>query len=119
MGQNKLQAALDKLEAYFKHATDEELDELCRKTNELTEPPTENEVIPITAVEWLKSFMLKPLSQWPDDYWQQAKEMEKKQIIDSWTDGYMLGVNGWITEDYNRGIGYYCKTFNKKYDDEI
>jgi hypothetical protein len=31
-----------------------------------------------TSVEWLESFMLKPLSQWPDDYWEQAKEMENK-----------------------------------------
>jgi hypothetical protein len=33
-----------------------------------------------TAVEWLYSFMLKPLSQWPDDMWDQAKEMEKEQM---------------------------------------
>ena len=33
-----------------------------------------------TAVDWLYSFMLKPISQWPDDMWDQAKEMEKEQM---------------------------------------
>jgi hypothetical protein len=32
-----------------------------------------------TAVEWLEETMLKPLIQWPDDIWEQAKEMEKEQ----------------------------------------
>jgi hypothetical protein len=31
-----------------------------------------------TAVEWLEETMLKPLIQWPDDIWEQAKEMEKE-----------------------------------------
>jgi len=31
-----------------------------------------------TAVEWLEETMLKLLIQWPDDIWEQAKEMEKE-----------------------------------------
>jgi len=34
-----------------------------------------------TAVEWLEETMLKPLIQWPDDIWEQAKEMEKEQTL--------------------------------------
>jgi hypothetical protein len=75
----------------------------------------------ITAVEWFASQMTA--NYWTDEEFnsiiEQAKQMEKRQIIDSWTDGHMLGTNGWITEDYDRGIGYYCKTFDKNYDDEI
>jgi hypothetical protein len=78
----------------------------------------------MTAVEWIVE-QLDKINKHDIDgeeryiVIQMAKEMEKKQIIDSWTDGHMLGTNGWITEDYDRGIGYYCKTFNKNYDDEI
>jgi hypothetical protein len=78
----------------------------------------------MTAVEWIVE-QLDIISKHDIDgeeryiVIQMAKEMEKKQIIDSWTDGHMLGTNGWITEDYDRGFGYYCKTFNKNYDDEI
>jgi len=78
----------------------------------------------MTAVEWLVE-QLDIISENDIDgeeryiVIEMAKEMEKEQIIDSWTDGHMLGRNGWITKDYDRGIGYYCKTFNKNYDDEI
>jgi len=43
-----------------------------------------------TAVEWLEETMLKPLIQWPDDIWEQAKEMEKEQIINAHIDGQPL-----------------------------
>jgi hypothetical protein len=42
-----------------------------------------------TAVEWLYSFMLIPLSQWPDDMWAQAKAMEKEQIMNARINGDM------------------------------
>ena len=48
--------------------------------------------------------MLKPLIQWPDDIWEQAKEMEKEQIINA-VDGFPLA---------NRnldGSEYYEKTY--------
>jgi hypothetical protein len=47
-----------------------------------------------TAVEWLYSFMLKPLSQWPDDMWDQAKAMEKEQLKNVWLDGRNSRTNG-------------------------
>jgi len=40
-----------------------------------------------TAVEWLEETMLKPLIQWPDDIWEQAKEMEKEQILKAYDAG--------------------------------
>jgi hypothetical protein len=60
-----------------------------------------------TAVEWLYSFMLKPLSQWPDDMWDQAKEMEKKQIMDAYDEGWSDGF-----DDKDLNAEYYFETFN-------
>jgi hypothetical protein len=37
-----------------------------------------------TPVEWLEETMLKPLIQWPDDIWEQAKEMENEQRKKIW-----------------------------------
>jgi hypothetical protein len=57
-----------------------------------------------TAVEWLEETMLKPLIQWPDDIWEQAKQMEKEQIINA-VDGFPLA---------NRNLDgsvYYEKTY--------
>jgi HEPN domain-containing protein len=59
-----------------------------------------------TAVEWLYSFMLKPLSQWPDDMWDQAKEMEKKQIMDAYDEGWSDGF-----DDKDLNAEYYNETF--------
>ena len=63
-----------------------------------------------TAVEWLYSFMLKPLSQWPDDMWDQAKEMEKEQIMDAWIEG---GEYGYLSQESDRVLAeqYYNETF--------
>lgn len=70
----------------------------------------------VTAVEWLLSFMLKPLSQWPDDMWEQAKAMEKEQIIDAYATAVMnennsdyIGMN-----EQTSGEIYYEETFNTK-----
>ena len=64
-----------------------------------------------TAVEWLYSFMLKPLSQWPDDMWDQAKEMEKEHIMDAWIEG---GECGYLSQESDRVLAeqYYNETFN-------
>jgi hypothetical protein len=58
-----------------------------------------------TAVEWVYSIMLRPLSQWPDDIWAQAKEMEKEQIKDA----FILGELQQGFED--EAEHYYNKTF--------
>jgi HEPN domain-containing protein len=44
-----------------------------------------------TAVDWLYNMMLKPLSEWPDDLWEQAKEMEKDYIKMAYNAGYVDG----------------------------
>jgi len=64
-----------------------------------------------TAVEWLYSFMLKPLSEWPDDMWDQAKEMEKVQIMDAWIEA---GEYGYLSQESDRVLAeqYYNETFN-------
>jgi len=54
-----------------------------------------------TAVEWLEETMLKPLSQWPDDIWEQAKEMEKEQIEDA----FIVRYSGTAEEYYNETYG--------------
>jgi hypothetical protein len=63
----------------------------------------------MTAVEWLKSEMLKPnLSM--IDILEQAKEMEKQQIIDAFKRGTINEMNG--IEEIN-SEQYYNETFNK------
>jgi hypothetical protein len=58
-----------------------------------------------TAVEWLYSFMLIPLSQWPDDMWAQAKAIEKEQIGRAYQEGLIDGMN-------HTPKDYYNETFN-------
>ena len=38
-------------------------------------------------------------------------EIEKQQISNAWNDGYLLGKNGFILENYSNGKEYY----NEKY----
>jgi hypothetical protein len=66
-----------------------------------------------TAVDWLYGFMLKPLSQWPDDMWDQAKEMEKVQIMDAWIEA---GEYGYLSQESDRVLAeqYYNETFNNE-----
>jgi HEPN domain-containing protein len=66
-----------------------------------------------TAVQWLYSIMLRPLSQWPDDMWAQAKEMEKEQIKDAWIDG---DNSDCLSEQDSSDFAeqYYNETFNIK-----
>jgi len=66
-----------------------------------------------TAVEWLYSFMLKPLSQWPDDMWDQAKEMEKEQIKDAHIDGLRL-FDDYPHAEWAKAEHYYNETYNKQ-----
>jgi hypothetical protein len=66
-----------------------------------------------TAVEWLYSFMLKPLSEWPDDMWDQAKEMEKEQIKDAHIDGLRL-FDDYPHAEWAKAEHYYNETYNKQ-----
>jgi hypothetical protein len=58
-----------------------------------------------TAVEWLYSFMLIPLSQWPDDMWAQAKAMEKEHIGRAYQEGLIDGMNHTPKDYYNKTYG--------------
>jgi hypothetical protein len=64
-----------------------------------------------TAVEWLVEQTRKP--EWHSlkrqDIWQQAKEIEKQQIIDAWNDGLF----GSLRKGEDNSEQYYNETFNK------
>jgi hypothetical protein len=67
-----------------------------------------------TAVEWLEETMLKPLIQWPDDIWEQAKEMEKEQMINSRENGLLWGVrstNNFYADKIIESEEYYEQTY--------
>jgi hypothetical protein len=70
-----------------------------------------------TAVEWLYNMMLKPLSQWPDDIWEQAKQMDKDQIKAAYNQGYrdgeIMGVDlsHGNVEDFQDAEQYYNETY--------
>ena len=67
-----------------------------------------------TAVEWLEEQIEKRYGLTPTSIllFRDAKEIEKQQIIDAWTDGkynYTLGNE----ENFQDGKQYYNETFNK------
>ena len=59
-----------------------------------------------TAVDWLVEEIHKNLNWIPTHMIEQAKQMEKEQILDDWTDGYSCGM-------YQEGLGidYYNETY--------
>ena len=70
-----------------------------------------------TAVEWLEIEIVKLENKHgiPGEIYQlceQAKEMEKKQIIEAWNDGNLLGRNGHVLLPYDNGNGYYNEQIN-------
>ena len=82
-----------------------------------------------TAVEWLieqlveldkeldgirKSDDSTVIKLNPTRIYDQAKQMEKEQIIEAWNDGNFLGRNGNILADYSDGNRYYKKEFENK-----
>jgi len=72
----------------------------------------------LTAVEWLEEELADNLKLiiLNNDYtlmeklFEQAKEMEKKQIIDAYEDAYMSGYR----DNWNDGINYYNQTFKSE-----
>lgn len=74
-----------------------------------------------TAVEWfedalaenLKEIVTKCNNELMESLFEQAKEIEKNRIIESWNDGNLLGRNGHVLEEYSNGEQYYNKTYNK------
>jgi hypothetical protein len=71
-----------------------------------------------TAIEWLVDELglveYEGLQQpeWIKHLIEQAKEMEKQQIIDAWTDGKYCNTIG-NEINYEDGEQYYNETFNK------
>lgn len=74
-----------------------------------------------TAVEWMVEKLFKPMDNPPienvSDIIEQAKELEKQQIIDAIVNGVCEGIDiggNTITEDISKNHEiYYDETFNK------
>ena len=74
-----------------------------------------------TAVEWMVEKLFKPMDNPPienvSDIIEQAKEMEKQQIIDARVNGVAEGIDiggNPITENISKNHEiYYKETFNK------
>jgi HEPN domain-containing protein len=67
-----------------------------------------------TAVEWLYETLWKQTDfSLPNNILEQAKEMEKQQIIDAWTDAKYCNTMG-NEINYEDGEQYYNETFKKE-----
>jgi hypothetical protein len=64
-----------------------------------------------TAVEFLESKIFGTDTFSLSEVFEQAKEMEKQQIIDAWNDGGFGG--GQFTTTHDTAEQYYNETFNK------
>jgi HEPN domain-containing protein len=67
-----------------------------------------------SAVEWLEKELKKIPFANPKEVFEQAKEMEKQQIIDAWENGYEHGACVNEDEAKYHGIQYYNETFKNK-----
>jgi hypothetical protein len=65
-----------------------------------------------TAVEWLVEQCPRIETIVAYSILQQAKEMEKQQIIDAWDNGYDRGY-GYTDAKFDSAEQYYNETFNK------
>jgi hypothetical protein len=66
----------------------------------------------MTAIEWLEKICNDRGYILMSEYFEQAKEMEKKQIIDAYEDGAYHNTFG--NENYETSEDYYNQIFNKK-----
>jgi hypothetical protein len=60
-----------------------------------------------TAVEWLEKQLDSTQLYWLKDWIEQAKAMEKEQIVDA----YDNGAEEWTTIEYSDGQHYYNHNF--------
>ena len=67
-----------------------------------------------TAVEWFEEQLDKLDIEIPFSVFEQAKEMEKQQIIDAWENGYTHGACVNKDKDKYYGSQYYNEIFKKK-----
>jgi hypothetical protein len=68
-----------------------------------------------TAVEWLYSMVAKPINEWPNDIWEQAKSMEKEQIIKAFSDGQETPISNPTLPHYSREE-YYNEMYQSRQD---
>ena len=66
-----------------------------------------------TAVEWLEKICNDRGYHLMSEYFEQAKEMGKQQIIDAWENGYDHGACVNEDKDKYHGTQYYNETFKK------
>ena len=67
----------------------------------------------MTAVEWLRSKMLIECLEPSDELFEEAKEMEKQQIIEAHGDKLKISSGTTSFEYWFSGEEYYKKQFNK------
>jgi hypothetical protein len=70
-----------------------------------------------TVVQWLKEKLIGHLDiseRYKKELFEQAKEMEKQQIIDAWENGYEHGACVNEDEAKYHGIQYYNETFKSE-----
>ena len=70
-----------------------------------------------TAVEFYRNNLMSLVSGKTDfktelEIFNQAKEMEKQQIIEAWDNGYDTGF-GYLDSKFENAENYYNETFNK------
>ena len=72
----------------------------------------------MTAIEWLRTKMLSDCLEPSDDMFEQALEMEKKQIIDAYNDAedkceYFIEEHAW-QRYHHLSENYYKQTFKSE-----
>jgi len=67
-----------------------------------------------TAVEWLMIRLPRGLVEGYKDAFEEAKVIEKEQIVDAWDDGdYAYFYSKETGKDFENGEEYYNETYNK------
>jgi hypothetical protein len=67
-----------------------------------------------TAIEWLIEQLQAPCRGIPSHIIEQAKQMEKEQLVKAWDDGdYAYFYSKETGRDFDNGEEYYNETYNK------
>ena len=69
----------------------------------------------MTAVDWLIEQLQAPCRGIPSDIIEQAKQMEKEQLVKAWDDGdYAYFYSKETGRDFDNGEEYYNETYKKQ-----
>lgn len=69
----------------------------------------------LTAVEWLIEQLQAPCRGIPSHIIEQAKQMEKEQLVKAWDDGdYAYFYSKETGRDFDNGEEYYNETYKKQ-----